>query len=70
QKAYEAYEKSREEEAKADRDMLPRMLRRAASSVKSLFSPAPAASSPGSVTKSEKSVTVTPAKKNGGAVTC
>lgn len=72
QKAYEAFEKSRAEEAKADRNMLPNLMRRAASSVKSLFSPAPAASSPGSVTKTEKSVTVAPVtnKKRGGKVTC
>lgn len=69
QKAYEAFEKSRAEEAKADRDMLPNLMKRAASSVKRFLSPAPAASSPGSVTKTEKSVTVTP-KKRGGAVTC
>lgn len=70
QKDYESFEKSRAEEAKADRDMLPNMFKRAAKSVKSLFSSAPAASSPGGVTKTEKSVTVTPAKKRGGAVTC
>ena len=70
QKDYESFEKSRAEEAKADSDMLPNMFKRAAKSVKSLFSSAPAASSPGGVTKTEKSVTVTPAKKRGGAVTC
>ena len=70
QKSYEAFEKSRAEEAKADRDMLPNLMKRAASSVKRLLSPAPAASAPGSVTKTEKSVTMTPAKKGGGAVTC
>lgn len=69
QKAYEAFEKSRAEEAKADRDMLPNLVKRAAGSVKRFLSPAPAASTPGSVTKTEKSVTVTP-KKSGGAVTC
>lgn len=70
QKAYEAFEKSRAEEAKSDRDMLPNLVKRAMGSVKSLFSSAPAASAPGSVTKTEKSVTMTPAKKRGGAVTC
>jgi hypothetical protein len=66
QKAYEDYEKSRAEEAKAERDMIPNLAKRAVSSVKRLFSPSPAASAPGSVTKTEKSVTVTPGKKSGG----
>ena len=70
QKAFEDYEKTRAEEAKAERDFLPNLAKRAASSVKRLFAPSPAASAPGSVTKTEKSVTVTPAKKRGGAVTC
>jgi hypothetical protein len=68
QRAYEGHEKSRAEEAKADRDMLPNLFRRAAKSVKGLFSPPPAASAPGAVTKTEKSAA--PAKKRGGAVTC
>ena len=68
QKAYEDFEKARAEEAKADRDMLPNMFKRAARSVKRLF--VPEEPKAGSVTKTEKSVTVTPAKKRGGAVTC
>ena len=67
QKAYEDYEKSRAEEAKADRDMIPNMAKRAISSIKRVFSPSPAASAPGAVTKTEKSVTVAPGKKAGGS---
>ena len=65
QRAYENWEKSQREENEAMREAILGAPKRMMQGIKGLFSPkAPE----GSVTKTEKSVTVTPAKKRGGAV--
>ena len=65
QRAYENWEKSQREENEGMRDAILGAPKRMMQGLKGLFSPkAPE----GSVTKTEKSVTVTPAKKRGGAV--
>ena len=63
-RAYKNWERIQREENEADRNMIPNALRRAADTVKGFFS----SSKPpeGAVTKTEKSVTVAPAKKRGG----
>ena len=66
---YKAWEKSQAEENKAMSQGVGSMFSAIPRKLKEIFSPAKAASAPGSVTKTEKSVTVTP-KKRGGAVTC
>lgn len=64
QKAYENWEKSQKEENEAMRNMIPNAAKKAMQGIKGLFGSAPKGS--GSVTETEKSVTVTPAKKRGG----
>lgn len=65
QRAYENWEKSQREENEGMREAILGAPKRMMQGLKGLFSPkAPE----GSVTKTEKSVTVTPAKKRGGAV--
>jgi len=54
------------EENEAMRDMIPGFVRKAARGIKDLFGKKPSGSE-GSVTETERSVTVTPAKKKGGA---
>ncbi len=66
---YRAWEKSQVEENKAAAQSAGSMFSSIPRKLKEIFSPAKAASAPGAVTKTEKSVTVTP-KKRGGAVTC
>jgi hypothetical protein len=66
---YKAWEKSQAEENKAAAQSAGSMFSSIPRKLKEIFSPAKAASAPGAVTKTEKSVTVTP-KKRGGAVTC
>jgi len=61
--AYDRWQKSQREENEADRNMIPNAIKRGVNAVKGLFS----SNTPdGSLTKTEKSVTVTPAKKRGG----
>ncbi len=64
QKAYENWEKSQREENEAMRNMIPNAARKAMQGIKGLFGSGSKGS--GSVTETEKSVTVTPAKKRGG----
>lgn len=66
---YKAWEKSEAESAKKASEGMGSLLSAIPRKLKEVFSPSKAASAPGSVTKTEKSVTVTP-KKRGGAVTC
>ena len=66
---YKAWEKSEAESAKKASEGMGSILSAIPRKIKEVFSPSKAASAPGSVTKTEKSVTVTP-KKRGGAVTC
>jgi len=63
---YSNWEKSQREENEADKNMIPNAIKRAVSGVKSLFGSSSAPD--GSVTKTEKSVTVSPAKKRGGSM--
>lgn len=69
ERAYKAWEKSQAEENKSMSDSIGSLFTSIPRKLKEVFSPSKAASAPGSVTKTEKSVTVTP-KKRGGAVTC
>lgn len=69
ERAYKAWEKSQAEENKAMSQGVGNLISSIPRKLKEVFSPAKAASAPGAVTKTEKSVTVTP-KKRGGAVTC
>jgi len=62
-KAYANWEKSQREENEADANIIPNMVKRGVSAVKGLFG----SKAPESVTKTEKSVTVTPAKRRGGS---
>ena len=62
--AYHNWERLREKENLEDSEMIPNALRRAADSIKGLFSSS--TPSRGSVTRTEKSVTVSPGKKRGG----
>jgi len=68
ERAYKDYEKAETAENKAMRDTILGAPKRMFEAAKGLFSgkEAPA----GSVTKTEKSVTVTPSKKRGGSVKC
>ena len=61
-KAYANWDKSQREENEADANMIPNAIKRGVNAVKGLFG----SKSPESVTKTEKSVTVTPAKRRGG----
>ena len=66
-KAYENWREEQRKEMEEDKDFIPSLARKAYRGLKGLFSsPAPA----GSVTKTEKSVTVAPGKKRGGSVKC
>ena len=67
ERAYRAWEKGEAESAKKASEGVGGFLSSIPGKIKGLFSPEKPAS--GSVTKTEKSVTVTP-KKRGGAVTC
>jgi hypothetical protein len=69
ERAYKAWEKGEAESAKKASDGMGSLLSAIPRKLKEVFSPSKAASAPGAVTKTEKSVTVTP-KKRGGAVTC
>ena len=66
EKAYKDYEKSRTEENAEMRNAILGAPRKLMEGIKGFFSKPPE----GSVTKTEKSVTVTPAKKRGGSVKC
>jgi hypothetical protein len=61
-KAYSNWEKSQIEENEEDANMIPNAIKRGVNAVKGLFG----SKAPESVTKTEKSVTVTPAKRRGG----
>jgi hypothetical protein len=65
QRAFKNWERSQTEENEADRSIIPSALRRMADSVGSLFTSSKKPE--GSITKTEKSVTVAPAKKRGGS---
>jgi hypothetical protein len=67
QKAYENWEKSQTQENQQMRDAILNLPKRMMKGVTSLFSSTPPE---GSITKTEKSVTVTPGKKRGGSVKC
>jgi hypothetical protein len=66
EKAYKDYEKSRTEENEGLRNAILGAPGKLMEGIKGFFSKPPE----GSVTKTEKSVTVTPAKKRGGSVKC
>jgi len=68
ERAYRDYEKAEAAENKAMRDAILGAPKRMFNAAKGLFSGKEAPS--GSVTKTEKSVTVTPSKKRGGSVKC
>ena len=62
---YKNWEASQKAENEADKNMIPNLIKSGVSAVKNLFS----SSTPsGSVTKTEKSTTVTPPKKRGGSM--
>jgi hypothetical protein len=62
---YKNYEASQKAENEADRNMIPNLVKSGVNAVKNLFiSKTPS----GSVTKTEKSTTVTPPKKRGGSM--
>jgi len=68
ERAMKAWEQSQKEEAESTRNLLPNLARKAMGAVKGMFGSKPP---PGSVTKTEKSVTVAPgasavARKRGG----
>lgn len=65
QRAYENWEKSQREENEGMREAILGAPKRMMQGIKGLFSPK---TPEGSVTKTKESVTVTPAKKRGGAV--
>ena len=67
ERAYRDYEKSETEANKAMRESILGAPKRMLNAVKGMFSKEPP---PGSVTKTEKSVTVAPSKKRGGRVKC
>jgi len=62
-KAYKNWEQNQREENEADANLIPNMVKRAGKAIKGMFG-----SSPESVTKTEKSITVTPAKRRGGSM--
>jgi len=68
QRAAKDFERMEREENEAIRNIIPNAMRRGVNAVKDLFK----SSSPpaGSVTKTEKSVTVSPSKKRGGSMKC
>ena len=66
-RAYENWEKSQTRENEAIRNAILGAPKRMMEGIKGFFSKKPPE---GSVTKTEKSVTVTPAKKRGGSVKC
>ncbi len=68
QKAYENWEKSQREENEAMRNMIPNAAKKAVDAMKGLFGSK--SKGEGSVTKTEKSVTVTPAGKKRGGRAC
>jgi hypothetical protein len=70
ERAYKNWEKSEEEENKAMRESILGAPRRAYEAVKGMFGSSDKAPPAGSVTKTEKSVTVAPAKKRGGLAKC
>jgi hypothetical protein len=62
---YKNWEESQKAENEADKNIIPNLIKSGVSAVKNLFS----SSTPsGSVTKTEKSTTVTPPKKRGGSM--
>ena len=63
-KAYANWEKLQKEENEADANMIPNAIKRGVNAVKGMFG----SKSPESVTKTEKSITVTPAKRRGGSM--
>jgi hypothetical protein len=68
ERALKAFEQSQKEEAESTRNLIPNMARKAVGALRGVFSKPPA----GSVTKTEKSVTVAPGasapgRRNGGA---
>ena len=63
QKAYANWEKSQREENEAMRNMIPNAAKKAMQGIKGLFGSSPKG---GTVTETQKSVSVTPAKKRGG----
>jgi hypothetical protein len=63
-KAYENFQKIRQEENEADANMIPNAIKSGMKAVEGMFG----SKSPKSVTKTEKSVTVTPAKRRGGSM--
>ena len=63
-KAYENWEKSQREENESMRNMIPNAAKKAMQGIKSLFGSG--SKGQGTVTETEKSVSVTPAKKRGG----
>jgi hypothetical protein len=65
ERAYKNWEKGEREENEAMREMIPNLAKKAMKGIKGLFSPKVPE---GSVTKTQESVTVTPAKKRGGKV--
>jgi hypothetical protein len=65
ERAYKNWEKGEREENEAMRAMIPNLAKKAMKGIKGLFSPKVPE---GSVTKTQESVTVTPAKKRGGKV--
>ena len=67
QRAYENWERSQTQENEAMRNAITGFPRKVMRGIKGLFS---SGAPKGSVTETEKSVTVTPSKKRGGAVTC
>jgi hypothetical protein len=79
QRAYDDYMKRRKAENIADRNMIPDFLSDVAGKVKEFFTPKGEQydydlmgkkRTPGSVTRTEKSVTVSPPKKSGGSAKC
>ena len=66
-RAYESWEKSQTQENEAIRNAILGAPKRMMEGIKGFFSKKPPE---GSVTKTERSVTVTPAKKRGGSVKC
>jgi hypothetical protein len=67
EKAYRNWQRSQTEENEADRNLIPNLAKRAVNAVRGMFgSSTPPSPPPGSVTETNKTVTVAPAKKRGG----
>ena len=64
QRGYENWEKSQREENESMRNMIPNAAKKAMQGIKGLFGSG--SKGQGTVTETEKSVSVTPAKKRGG----